>query len=232
MGPYCTHMDTLAFTSFLTELSANNDRVWFTANKPRYGLLREDFVRTLGQLIPLLRAFDPVLPEMEPAACLFRINRDVRFSTDKSPYKTTFSAAFPRGGSSGLEQPSYYFHVDARGQLMVAGGLYAPGSEQLAAIRQSVSAHPDKLRGIIANPAFQNSFGLLGGDTLKRPPRGYSADNPAADLLKHKGFAGIHTADASTLEADNLVPHIAAAMRAAHPLLTYLRELTPTQIGG
>jgi uncharacterized protein (TIGR02453 family) len=224
-------MDSHSLAQFLTELSANNEKAWFSANRSRYDALRSEFVGLVGKLIPLLCLFDETLPDMDPAACLFRINRDVRFSNDKSPYKTTFSAAFPRGGSTGIEQPSYYFHIDARGQLLAAGGLYAPGSEQLAAIRASVAAHPEKLRTLIEEPAFQQTFGELAGESLRRTPRGYAADHPAQDLLRHKGFSGVHTTDALALKPEQLAPYIAQTLESAHPLVAYLRALAPVQLG-
>src|SRR5437868_3596070 len=126
---------------FLGELSENNNRAWFVMNKPRYDILRAEFLDLVSALVADIASFDPAVAGCNPKKALFRIHRDMRFSRDKSPYKTTFSAAIT---ASGLKKPSqgggpaYYFHVDQDGKLLVAGGEYMPPAGRLRAIRQHI----------------------------------------------------------------------------------------------
>src|SRR5438445_10021523 len=128
-------------TRFLAELSENNNRAWFVMNKPRYDILRAEFLELVIRLIAEITRFDPAVAACNPKKALFRINRDLRFSHDKDPYKTTFSAAIT---ASGLKRPSqgggpmYYFHVNADGMLLIAAGEYIPPADRLRAIRQQI----------------------------------------------------------------------------------------------
>jgi uncharacterized protein (TIGR02453 family) len=124
-------MHTRDLIRFLAELEENNNRAWFVMNKPRYDILRAEFLELTTQLIADISKFDPAIAACNPKKALFRINRDIRFSHDKSPYKTHFSAAIT---ASGLKKPSqgggpaYYFHIDGSGTLLVAGGrIHATG---------------------------------------------------------------------------------------------------------
>ncbi|MDB5727330.1 MAG: hypothetical protein JWQ00_535, partial [Noviherbaspirillum sp.] len=138
-------MHTRDLIQFLAELSENNNRAWFVMNKPRYDILRAEFLELVTQLIRDISKFDPSVADCNPKKALFRINRDMRFSRDKSPYKTTISAAIT---ASGLKKPSqgggpaYYFHVDANGILLVAGGEYMPPADRLKLVRQRIVADP------------------------------------------------------------------------------------------
>lgn len=130
-------------TQYLAELAENNNRAWFVMNKPRYDILRAEFLELVVRLIAQVSKFDPAIAGCNPKKALFRINRDMRFSHDKSPYKSYFSASIT---ASGLKKPSqgggpaYYFHIDASGTLLIAGGEYMPPADRLRAIRQQVVA--------------------------------------------------------------------------------------------
>ena len=116
-------------TRYLAELADNNNRAWFVMNKPRYDILREEFLALVTELIIQISQFDRLILECNPKKALFRINRDVRFAKDKSPYKTTFSAAIVPGNLKKPSQgggPAYYFHIDAKGELLFAVGEYSP----------------------------------------------------------------------------------------------------------
>ena len=166
---------------FLGELSENNNRAWFVMNKPRYDILRAEFLELVTRLIKDIAKFDPDVAGCNPKKALFRINRDMRFSHDKSPYKTTFSAAVT---ASGLKKPSqgggpaYYFHVDKDGTLLIAGGEYMPPADRLRTIRQYV----------VADAA---GFGKQDRDDLRRG---------GAD--RHLGKAGHARSGAGRLRAD------------------------------
>ena len=139
-------MHLIDLRSFLSELADNNNRAWFVMNKPRYDILRAEFLQLVTELIAGIGQFDPAIIGCEPKKALFRINRDVRFAHDKSPYKTTFSASIlPSGRKKPSEGggPAYYFQLDGNGRLFYACGEYMPPSDRLKAIRERIVTDPD-----------------------------------------------------------------------------------------
>src|SRR3954468_14078004 len=149
---------------FLAELAENNNRAWFVMNKPRYDILRAEFLELVTEVIGGIARFDPAVADCNPKKALFRINRDMRFSHDKSPYKTNFSAAIT---ASGLKKPSqgggpaYYFHIDADSTLLIAGGEYMPPSDRLRSIRQHVIADATGFGKLLKNKKLKDAFGGL-----------------------------------------------------------------------
>ena len=138
-------MDFAALIAFLAELSENNAKPWFDEHRPTYERLRDEWIAFVGQVIDGISQFDPSVGIVSPKDALFRINRDIRFSKDKRPYKTTFSAAIcPQGRTSG--QPAYYFQVAETGELMIAGGVYMPEPATLARSASTSSSTPSGCR--------------------------------------------------------------------------------------
>jgi uncharacterized protein (TIGR02453 family) len=216
-------MDFPTLIAFLRELSENNAKPWFEEHRSTYQRLRSEWIRFVGQVIDGISQFDSNVGIVAPEDALFRINRDVRFSKDKRPYKTTFSAAIcPQGRNSGL--PVYYFHVTEAGELLIAGGVYMPDPATLARIRQHIAEHPERLSEVLADPAFTATFGTIGGERLKRPPQGYDETTPHIEFIKLKSFtADVEPAD-WLARSDALAEEIVAACRAMHPLIRWLRE--------
>lgn len=178
--------DIKVILKFLTRLSKNNTREWFAANKEEYQISHVLFVELITLLIDKISDFDEEVAALEPKKCVFRIYRDVRFSKDKSPYKNNFGANIsPQGRKSPFS--SYYLHIQP-GNSFVAGGMYRPEPEILNRIRQEIDYNPESIHAILDNPRFRKVFDKLQGDKLKRPPKGYDADHPDVDLLKHKDF--------------------------------------------
>jgi uncharacterized protein (TIGR02453 family) len=221
-------MHTRDLIQFLAELSENNNRAWFVMNKPRYDILRAEFLELVTGLIPQIARFDPAVAGCNPKKALFRINRDMRFSHDKSPYKTTFSAAIT---ASGLKKPSqgggpaYYFHIDAQGTLLVAGGEYMPPSDRLRTIRQHVIADASGFKRMLRNKRLQETYGDLQEEgKLTRPPKGFDADAPNIEYVKHKSFiVWKETSLKKKIPAD-LGKELAAGFKDAYPLVAWLRE--------
>jgi uncharacterized protein (TIGR02453 family) len=216
-------MDFPALVAFLGALSGNNNKPWFEANRPTYEHLRGQWIALVGQVIDGVSRFDPSVGIVSPKDALFRINRDIRFSQDKSPYKTTFSAAIcPQGRNSGM--PAYYFQVNEAGTLLIAGGLYYPERDNLNRIRQYIAEHPERLEAVLADPAFAATFGAIGGDSLKRPPQGYDEDTPGIEFIKLKSFAAM-TEPEGWMERGNAVSDdIVTAFRALFPLIRWSRD--------
>jgi uncharacterized protein (TIGR02453 family) len=216
-------MNTPQLFDFLAELSEHNDRDWFQARKATYDELRQEFEAAVGRWLKQLVPHNPTLAGLEAKKCIFRIYRDVRFSRDKRPYKTHFSAYFSGGGKSG-NAPGYYVQLGPNGQTLLAGGLYEPEKEQLARIRQEIDYNSAALHKLLQTPDFRQYFSGVEGDKLKKAPAGYPADHPEIELLKHKSFIVSHTvpdAVARKLDLDTYVP---ATFRAMQPFCEYLQE--------
>lgn len=221
-------MHTRDLIQFLSELSENNNRAWFVMNKPRYDILRAEFLELVTGMIPQIVKFDPEVAGCNPKKALFRINRDMRFSKDKSPYKTTFSAALT---ASGLKKPSqgggpaYYFHVDAEGTLLVAGGEYMPPSDRLRAIRQHVIADAAGFSKVLKNRKLKETYGDLQDEgKLSRPPKGFDADVPHLEYIKHKSFIVWKERSLKKAIPADLGKEIVSGFKDAYPLVHWLRQ--------
>jgi uncharacterized protein (TIGR02453 family) len=176
--------DTL---KFLRALKRNNRREWFTAHRDDYErCVRLPMVAVVERLANDFRAFAPELVA-SPRASMYRIYRDTRFSDDKTPYKTHVAAVFPTRGLAKHEGAGLYFHVSAA-EVWIGGGMYAPQTPQLHAVREHIAANTKRLRAIVEARPFRRLIGDLEGDRLQRVPRGFSRDHPAAEYLKFRNF--------------------------------------------
>jgi uncharacterized protein (TIGR02453 family) len=219
-------------TRFLAELSENNNRAWFVMNKPRYDILRAEFLDLVTALIADIARFDPAVAGCNPKKALFRINRDMRFSRDKSPYKTTFSAAIT---ASGLKKPSqgggpaYYFHIDADGKLLVAGGEYMPPPDRLRAIRRHVIEDASGFAKLLKNKKLVGAYGGLQEEgKLTRPPKGFAADTPHVEFIKLKSFIVWNETSLKRKIPKDLRTELVDGFRNAYPLVTWLRGVEQT----
>ena len=214
---------------YLAELDENNQRAWFVMNKPRYDILRAEFLELTTRLIKGISRFDPAVAACNPKKALFRINRDLRFARDPKPYKTHFSAAIT---ASGLKKPSqgggpaYYFHVDETGQLLIAGGEYLPPPDRLRQIRRQVIADADGFSAVIKNRKLRAAFGDLQQEgKLTRPPKGFDADTPHADYVRHKSFIVWNERSVDGMTGEELEQAVLKNFRDAQPLVQWLRQV-------
>ena len=215
-------MNTVALVAYLQELALNNNKTWFDAHREEYAALRAEFTTLVGAVLGQVALVDPAVEHLRPADCIFRINRDVRFARDKSPYKTQFSAILcPQGRSTNL--PAYYFHINADGELLAGGGMYAPEPAQLAAVRRFILAQPNRLDALLADPAFA-ALGGISGDSLKRPPAGIPADAPHMTTLLRKQYLGGQSVDARTLDPAAVGDWVVARFTAMAPFIGWLRD--------
>ncbi|MES2047711.1 MAG: DUF2461 domain-containing protein [Pseudomonadota bacterium] len=214
---------------FLFELSENNNRAWFVMNKPRYDILRAEFLQLVTELIAGLSKSDPAIAGCDPKKALFRINRDVRFRTDKSPYKTTFSASIlPSGRKKPSEGggPAYYFQMDATGRLFYAVGEYMPPADRLRAIRNHIVADTDGFSKMLKNKALKQTFGTLQEDgKLIRPPKGFDAEHPCVEQLKLKSFMVWIECPLAGMDTEQLQETLVKGFKSAYPLVTWLRSV-------
>lgn len=214
-----------ATLAFLTDLKANNNKPWFDANRPAYEAAKNDFIALATQLIEGLSTLDPAIAEtpLQAKNCLFRINRDVRFSPNKSPYKSNFGAWFNAGGKK-LATAGYYLNLEP-GNSFVAGGLYMPDVTVLATIRQEIDYNLADFEQLLAQPAFTKHFGGLNREeSLQRPPKGYAADNPAVEYLKLKSFTASHPLSDAALTKSDLSKQVLNACGGLQPLVAYLNR--------
>ncbi|SFC06356.1 DUF2461 domain-containing protein [Collimonas sp. OK412] len=216
-------------TQYLAELSENNNRAWFVMNKPRYDILRAEFLELVVRLIAQVSKFDPAIAGCNPKKALFRINRDMRFSHDKSPYKSYFSASIT---ASGLKKPSqgggpaYYFHIDASGTLLIAGGEYMPPADRLRAIRQQVVADAKGFGKLLKNKKLVETYGDLQTEgKLTRPPKGFDADSPHIEYVKMKNFIVWNEQPVKKMLSDALEKELVSGFKDAYPLVGWLRQI-------
>jgi len=177
-------MEFNALNTFLIELRENNHKTWFDAHRDVYTPLRSRFIAFVDELIEEASVVDPTLAGLQGKNCIFRINRDVRFSANKNPYKTNFSAYLSKGGKK-FPGAGYYFHFEPQ-QSFLAAGIWMPEPELLKAIRQEIDYGWNDFSKILQ--VAQNAGLSFDGEKLSRPPKGYEADNPAIEILKSKSF--------------------------------------------
>jgi uncharacterized protein (TIGR02453 family) len=209
---------------FLNLLIHNNNKEWFDKNRSMYAEAKANFGSFVQSLINEIIEFEPDLKGLEAKNCIFRINRDIRFSNDKSPYKTNMGAFIVRGGKqNGDKYPGYYFHIEP-GKSMLAGGAYMPPSQWLNSIREKIDDDPERFLEIINNPVFLKYFGQLEGEKLRKAPKGFAPDHKYLDLLKFKSYLAVQeTTDKQVLDI-KYFDHTVAVFKAMKPLNDFLNE--------
>ncbi len=216
-------MLTKETVDFLKKLEKNNDRDWFNANKEAFVRANDNVIAVAGELISLVARFDSTVVGIDPKSCVFRIYRDVRFSQDKSPYKTNLGAFIAPGGKKAM-LPGYYFHVQPK-MFFSAAGKHMPDSAELLKIRSYIAKNTKDFFKIVQAKKFHERFGgFHDGDKLTKPPKGFDADHPAIEYLKLKSFTvGEEFTEKDVLSKD--YPNmLAESFRAAFPLVEFLRS--------
>jgi len=208
---------------FLKALAKNNNREWFLANKNKYDLAKENYLNFVEEVLSGIVKFDNSLAELNPKQCVFRINRDVRFSKNKDPYKTNFGASFSKGAKK-INAAGYYFHLEP-GACFIGGGLWMPEANDLQKVRQEIDYCFKEFNGIIQHKQFKNAFtGLSTEVKLARPPKGYDLDNPAIEYLKLKSFTAIASLSDSDVLDKNIVKKSLAIFKTISPLIHFLNR--------
>jgi len=205
---------------FLRALKKNNAREWFNNNKDRFVAAYENFTQFAQTLIDETAKFDKSATGIDAKDAVFRIYRDVRFSKDKSPYKTHFGAVLTGRGKGFLA--GYYLHLEP-GNSFLAGGVHMTEPENMKAIRARISAEGKKFLKIINDKNFKKTF-TLEGDRLVRVPQGFDKEDPMAEYLKYKDLTLIHSLDDKKMLSDDLVPYCAKIFKAMVPFNRFLNE--------
>lgn len=213
-----------AIFKFLTKLSKNNNKEWFDANRPHYQDLKQEYISIVDKIIQQSSAFDPMLKDVDASKAIFRINRDVRFSKNKAPYKTNFGASINPGGKKSMIA-GYYVHIEP-GKSVLAAGTYMPEAPYLSAIRQEIDYNLDEFKKIVSAKDFKKEFTSLSiEDALKTVPKGYDKENPALEFLKLKHYIVVKDLSDKEVLSKDFIKNASKSFKAALPLISFLRRI-------
>ena len=217
------HPDTV---SFLKKLAKNNNKPWFDGHKAQYIAAKSDFENFVREIISTLSGFDSDINDLLPKQCTFRINRDIRFSKDKTPYKSNMGASFIRGGKKSIFA-GYYFHLAPGGKSFVGGGLWMPEPEGLKKLRQEIDYCFAEFTKIITGKPFRKQYSGLEmskDQLLVNVPKGYDKHNPAAEVLKLKNFVAMRPLPDALLTRPELIREVEQAFRGLMPLVKFINR--------
>jgi uncharacterized protein (TIGR02453 family) len=210
---------------FLKNLKKNNSKEWFDKNRKLYEAAKEDFTALVGNVITQFGKKDESIAVLQAKNCIFRINRDIRFSKDKSPYKTNMGASFCKGGKKAM-LAGYYFHLEP-GNSFVGGGIYMPEADTVKKIRQEIDYCFDEFKSIIKHKKFVAQYGDLDKNaeiSLAREPKGYEKNNPAIDYLKLKSWIAMTPLSDTDITDKNLIKKVITAFEALQPMVEFLNK--------
>ncbi|WP_090389999.1 DUF2461 domain-containing protein [Niabella drilacis] len=214
-----------ATLTFLEALKYHNNKPWFDAHRKEYEAAREDFAGFVDTLIAAFGKTEPSILHLKAKDCLFRINRDVRFSKNKEPYKSNFGAYINAEGKKSVKA-GYYFHLEP-GASFTGGGLWQPMSAELARVRQEIDYNLPEFEKILGAKKFKDTYGSLAveeGQVLSRVPKGYEPDNPAATYLKYKSYTALANLPDTELVARSLLSTTVKAFQALQPMIAFLNR--------
>jgi uncharacterized protein (TIGR02453 family) len=216
-------LDLRPVLAFVRSLRRNNNRDWFEAHRPEFQDARLRFEAYLSALIAGLARTES-LGILSPKDCIFRMNRDLRFSKDKTPYKPYMSAYIASGGRKS-RRLGYYVHLEAGNHSILGGGLHEPEPHQLAAWRASIDRDSRPFRQIATARGFRKYFGQVRGERLKGAPKGYPKDHPDLDLLQLKRVTVWREMPDASVVAPDFLRQTLATFGAMRPFLRYLQDL-------
>ncbi len=212
--------------TFISNLQKNNHKDWFEANRPKYEAAKLDFENLVTAILDEQTKKDPELEGLTAKKCIFRINRDVRFSKNKDPYKSNFGASMDRGGKKS-KFAGYYFHLEPNNKSMIGGGLWMPEPPEVKKVRQEIDYSYSEFLDILKEKKFKRIYkDLYRGDdvSLVKVPQGFEKDNPAAAYLKLKSWFSLQTLSDDELTSNGLIKKVTAAYIALMPLLKFLNR--------
>jgi uncharacterized protein (TIGR02453 family) len=211
---------------FLKNLKKNNNKPWFDANRKLYEAAKADFASFIQNVINLHGKSDITIKDLLAKDCMFRINRDIRFSKDKSPYKTNFGASINRAGKKAMSSAGYYFHLEP-GSCFMGGGLYMPMPEDLKKVKQEIDYNYTEFKKLLATRKFKTMYGDLDKSPeflLSRVPKGYAADNPAQEYLRLKSFVATVIVPDTALTSKDLAKKTVDAFHALQPVIKFINH--------
>ncbi len=215
-----------ATLKFLKDLKKNNNKPWFDKNRKVYEAAKADFAAFIQKVIDLHARKDSSIKNLTAKDCLFRINRDIRFAKDKSPYKTNFGASINAKGKSAWDSAGYYFHLEPGG-CFTGGGIYMPPPDALKKIRQEIDYNFADFKKLISSKKFKSVYGDLDKSKeflLSRVPKGYDPDNPAAEYLRLKSYIAMIKISDKDLTSKDLVKKTVVAFEALQPMIEFINK--------
>ncbi|MBW4581440.1 MAG: DUF2461 domain-containing protein [Tildeniella nuda ZEHNDER 1965/U140] len=207
---------------FLIQLQDNNDRAWFEQHRASYENAKTQFEQLVDEVIAEFRAIED-LGNITAKDCVMRIYRDVRFSKDKSPYRTHFAASIAAGGKKSSRMP-YYLHLAPQNQSFLAGGLYMPTAAQLTRFRKTIDHDAKPFKALLNHKTFKQWFGELSGEKLKTAPQGYARDHKEIELLRLKQVIATHPVSDEAVLAATFPAQMIEIFSGLKPLLDYLNR--------
>jgi uncharacterized protein (TIGR02453 family) len=207
--------------NFLNDLKKNNNKEWMDMNRSNYQQVKKEFENIVRVLIDQISLFDITVQGVQPKNCIFRLNRDIRFSNDKRPYKENMGAFISGKGKKAVDG-GYYIHIQP-GQSMLAGGTYMPPADVLKKIRQEIDYNPNNLLKFSTGKPFKKYFGNFEGERLKTAPKGYQVDHPNIDLLNLKSLIVVHRLTDKQVMRDDFLTYAVEIFSAMKPLNDYLK---------
>jgi len=223
-------MITKEALQFLADLIANNNTEWMHENKKRYESYKKDYHNFIASILNEMKPLDKSLEPLEVKNCTFRINRDIRFSKDKSPYKTNMGVWMSQNKNS-KNAPGYYIHFE-KGNCFIAGGVWCPEPSELKLIRKEIEFFHDDLETIVANKTFKNEFKELTRDesnTLKKAPKDFDPNHPAIEFLKLKSFTASQKIDEKLFTKPDFSKVVSQKLIALKPMNDFLRRALETE---
>ena len=213
---------------FLKKLSKNNNRDWFNKNKNLYVAAHENVLAFVDALLSEMRRHDHIQTRTAKDS-LFRIYRDIRFSKDKSPYKTYWAGHFKRATKK--LRGGYYFQIGP-GETIGAGGFFSPDTKDLLRIRKDIDRNFGDWKKMLADKKIANSFGELKGEMVATSPKGFSKDNPAIELLKYKQFYFSRSFTDKEVLSSDFMKKMTQTLRNLRPYFDYMSEVLTTDANG
>ncbi len=213
-------------TDFLSLLKNNNNKPWFDKNREKYISAKNNFEEFVKKIINLTAAFDEDIKLLEVKNCIFRINRDIRFSKDKTPYKSNMGASFNKGGKKSVFA-GYYFHLEPGGKSFAGGGLWMPAPQELQKLRQEIDYCFPEFKKIISSTSFTRHYPGLEknkSEMLVNIPKGYDKNNPAGDFLKLKSFVATKNIPDAHLNLPSVTKEVSQIFKALMPLVKFMNR--------
>jgi len=223
-------MITQESLAFLDDLKANNHREWFQANQKRYDSYKKHYRQLTEAFISEMSKGDDTLSHLEFKDCSFRINRDIRFSKDKAPYKTNMGI-WMSPGSKNTNLAGYYVHIE-KGASFIAGGIHWPDAADLKKVRREIDGFYDDLEAIVEEPEFKKLYGKLDSDennTLKTAPKDYDKAHPAIEFLKLKSFTATAKLSDRDIEDKDFIKKTVKKLLVLKPFVEFLNRALTTE---
>ncbi len=223
-------MITKEALQFINDLIANNNTDWMHDNKKRYESYKKDYHNFIASVLAEMKPLDKTLESLEIKNCTFRINRDIRFSKDKSPYKNNMGIWMSQNKNR-KNSPGYYIHYE-KGNCFIAGGCWCPEPNELKKIRKEIEFFHDDLEKIINEKGFKNEFENLSreeNNVLKNAPKGFDPEHPAIEFLKLKSFTASHKIDENLFTQPDFSEKIAQKLIKLKPMNDFLSRALETE---